>query len=196
MKLPRLSPRDELIAELVLLVVVAALLVVFLVMPQIRAGAASRAKQASIRKDMAQAQLTLDRLKSAQQEAIANQAELIKIGNQVPDQPELPTLLVEIQDLANQSGVDFVGITPGAPAKLGSVQAIGLALQLRGQFRDLDDFLSRLYALTREVRVMNVNLTVAGKYPTLLLNVQANTFVMAKAAAPGSTAPAAPAGTP
>jgi type IV pilus assembly protein PilO len=190
MKLPKLSPRDELIAELIAVVLVAVALVVLFIMPAINGRADLQKKEATIQQQMQTSEATLARLKEAQRGAIADQAELIRIANQVPDQPEMPTLIVQIQDLANQAGITFVSITPATPVTVGSVDQVTLTLVLKGQFRDVNDFLSRLYTLTRKVRVTNVSLS-AEVYPELTVNLTAQTFAMSSKGA-GTGAPPAP----
>lgn len=188
----KLSPRDELIVELLVIVLVAVLVVMFLVLPQYRQIGQIKTKQEAVRKQVAEAEATLARLKEAKAESISNRAELIKIANQVPDEPQLPTLIVAIQDVANQAGVEFISITPEQPAEAGSYSIVPLKLSVTGQFRDIVDFLGRLYALQREVRVQTLAIVVQD-YPTLSADMGAQTFVMG-APQPAGGAPPAPPG--
>lgn len=187
----KLSPRDELILELLLVVLAAVLIVMLLVLPQYRQIGEIKVKQEQVRRQVQEAEATLARLKEAKAESIANRAELIKIANRVPDEPQLPTLIVAIQDVANQSGVEFISVTPEAVSEAGSFSIVPLRLSVTGQFRDLVDFLGRLYALQREVRVNSVTIAVQD-YPTLSADLGAQTFVMGQPKPPANTPPAPP----
>lgn len=188
----RPSPRDELIIGIAVVLLIAVLVVIFLIMPNIQQRGALIAEQERIRQEVLTNQATLARLKEAQSESVANRAELIRVATEMPDQPELPTLIVEIQDLANQAGIDFISITPSPPAKSSGYDTIGLKMQTTGQFRDLVDFLSRLAALQRKVRVNAIDISVQ-KYPVLSLALDGQTFVM-QALSPTATAPPPAAG--
>lgn len=181
MKGLKLTPRDQLIVGIAIIVLGAVLFSVFLIYPQIQKRQELIAKQDEVQKQVLSAEATLARLKEAKAQSLVNRAELMRIANQVPDDPEMPTLIVQVQDIANQSGVEFVSITPAEPQAEGSVQTVQLAIALTGEFRDCVDFLTRLWALTREVRVANMTM-VAQTYPTLSVNLSAKAFVMAQQA--------------
>lgn len=182
MKGLKLSPRDQLIVGVAVIVLVAVLFSVFLIYPQIQKRQELKAKQEEVQKQVLSAEATLARLKEAKAQSLVNRAELMRIANQVPDGPEMPTLIVQVQDIANQSGVEFVSITPAEPKAEGNVQTIELGIALTGEFRDCVDFLTRLWALTREVRVVNMSM-VSQSYPTLAVDLKAKAFVMAQQAA-------------
>lgn len=188
----KLSPRDELIVTIVGLVVVVALLVVFLVMPKFRERGQLVAEQESIRQEVLSNQAKLAQLKDAQRESVATRAALIRVSNEMPSQPQLPTLIVDIQDLANQSGIDFVSVTPKEPEKTGQWLTIEMGMSLKGQFRDLVDFLTRLSALQRKVRVARVTVGV-DEYPNLNMDVTGETYVMSESTGGGQVPPPPPA---
>lgn len=178
----KLSPRDQLIVGIAIIVLVAVLFSVFLIYPQFQRRQELKVKQAEVQKQVLSSEATLARLKEAKAQSLVNRAELMRIANQIPDSPEMPTLIVQVQDIANQAGVEFVSITPAEPKPEGAVQTVELAISLTGEFRDCVDFLTRLWALTREVRVVNLQV-LAQAYPTLAVNLKADAFVMAEPAA-------------
>ncbi|RJQ54412.1 MAG: hypothetical protein C4521_06150 [Actinobacteria bacterium] len=198
----KLSPRDELIVEIVAIVLIAVALSMLLVRPQLsklgELEAQRREEEQSIRN--AQAELAL--LEAAKGEALQIQADLIKVGNRVPDSPQLPSLVVQIQDLANEAGISFVEIKPGELEPAGQYTIMPLDLSLSGQFFDVVDFLYRLEHLSREVRVKSIDLSRGGQSSgaaaggqsgdggsatpategnSLTLKIQAQVFVMGKA---------------
>lgn len=193
MKGLKLSPRDQLIVGIAVIVLVAVLFSIFLVYPQIQKRQELKVRQAEVQKQVLSAEATLARLKEAKAQSVVNRAELMRIANQVPDDPEMPTLIVQVQDIANQAGVEFVSITPAEPKVEGSVKTIELGIALTGEFRDCVDFMTRLWALTREVRVTNMSM-LSQSYPILAVELKAKAFVMAPPAADQAQAGQQPSG--
>ena len=59
----------------------------------------------------------------------------------------MPSLLVQIQDLADQSGIEFMSVSPGDPKESDGFQIIPLSLQFTGSYFDLSDFAYRVEQL-------------------------------------------------
>jgi len=109
-----------------------------------------------------QLQTELARLRDLQANAPALQAELATIRGFVPEDDQVPNFIFLVQDAANEAGVDFVSITPELPkpppegAALAEIRAqIGAG----GGYFAVQDFLRRLHALDRAVRIDNLTLT-------------------------------------
>ncbi len=158
----KLSPRDEIIVGVVAIVLLVVILAMVLVRPQINELASMQKTLQDEETAVRSAEADLERLKAAKGEALQVQADLVKVGNQVPDGPQLPSLVVEIQDLANEAGIAFVSIEPKSDSieipSSREYTVIPIDLRLRGQFFDVVDFLYRLEHLTREVRVSKLDL--------------------------------------
>ena len=56
---------------------------------------------------------------------------------------EMPSLLLQIQDMATESGIDFMRISPNEPQEYGAYSIIPLSLELEGTYFDLNDFIYR-----------------------------------------------------
>ena len=65
----------------------------------------------------------------------------------VPQSTQVPSLLVQIQDLADQSGIDFLSVSPGEPTEADGFQIIPLSLSFTGTYFDLSDFAYRVEQL-------------------------------------------------
>lgn len=94
---------------------------------------------------LAQAQTQLAQAEMMQEEGRKNQARLLELAKMMPTSDEVPSLLLQIQDLANQSGIDFTAITPGQTEETesGDYQVLPLDLQFSGTFFDVSDFVYR-----------------------------------------------------
>ncbi len=85
----------------------------------------------------------LAQMQQTREEAAKNQATLMELSKMLPEGTELPSLLLQIQDLATESGIDFMTISPASPQAAGSVEIVSLALSIKGSFFDINDFLYR-----------------------------------------------------
>ncbi len=127
----------------VALVAVIALAWFFLLNP-IRADIATTTVQIDdARGTLASAQAKLGQAEVTRAEGKQNQARLIELSKMVPPQPEIESLLIQIQDLASQAGIDFMSITPGSAVDAAGFQMIPLAVEFSGTFFDLSDFIYR-----------------------------------------------------
>lgn len=91
-----------------------------------------------------EAQNELARLKSYEKTAPQTRADLLRLNKMLPSQSGIPSIIIELTQTAEESGLDFVSIQPGdiAPGQPFSVQTMNLAFT--GQYFDLEDFLFRL----------------------------------------------------
>lgn len=162
----RLSPRDILIASILGVFVVAIALVVVLVFPQNAKLKDVNSRLGQAQQDISSAQALLNQRQVAKERAALTDAESIRLANTVPENPELPSLIIELQDTATKSGLQFRQLTPSLPGPAwqaaGSVPApsylrVSMALQVYGTWSDTVDFLQRLRDFPRGLRVTSVN---------------------------------------
>jgi Tfp pilus assembly protein PilO len=104
----------------------------------------------------------LAQMEQTRKEAAKNEATLMELSKMLPENTELPSLLLQIQDLATESGIDFMTISPSSPQAAGSVEIVSLALSIKGTFFDINDFLYRAEQMVagpgRLLAVKNVSL--------------------------------------
>ena len=197
-----------------LLAAIAAIaVVVLLVVPQFHALTELDGRKLAVEQEMAQTKTTLGQLEQVKRGAAETQAQLIKISNQVPDSPELPTLVIEMQNAADSAGLDFQSIKPAIPAPPSPLGygAISVTMKLQGRWADILDFLRRTQRMTRLVRQVSVEVVPAttgasasaATTPTpdtpvdLTTNVVIKVYVMSPSTiAPSSGAPAGTTPTP
>ena len=181
----------------------------FLVLNPIRGNiSATDAAIADQKTTFALAQNQLKEAESTKEEGKLNQARLLELSKMVPTDQELPSLLLQLQDLADQSGIDFIAITPGDPsaAGTGDYQLLPLDLTFAGTFFDVSDFIYRAEQMVagpgRLLAIKSVGLVLldtsagAGKSPKLtatlslyafMMGVPPTTAVVPNTAATGST---------
>ena len=111
-----------------------------------------------------QAQLSSLQQEVADLEAIRRNApeterQLLELAKRVPTQPEIPTLVVQIEDVADASGVSQLSISPGTPGPPpggGNFSVVPVTMSFEGTYEQLQDFLLRTRNLARLVTVNSV----------------------------------------
>jgi Tfp pilus assembly protein PilO len=92
---------------------------------------------------LATAQAKLAKAEATRAEGQKNQARLLELAKMMPESSQIPSLLLQIQDLADQSGIEFTSITPGEPVEADGYQTIPLQLEFNGTYFDMSDFAYR-----------------------------------------------------
>ena len=166
----KLTSQQKMIIVAALIVVVAALAVLFVIMPQFTQLADLQTQKDAANARASAASGVLEALRAAKGRAAITQAELLQIGTQMPDSPQLPSLIIELQDIANASGVKVTSMAPGQPvvAASGQYTEVAMSTQVTAEWDDLLDYLKRLDHSTRLLRVTNltVNPPVASSNTT------------------------------
>jgi type IV pilus assembly protein PilO len=169
----------------------------FLLISPVRTKIADTTAQVQAQqKNLATAKAKLAKMEETKQQAEQNQGRLIELYKMVPAQDEIPSLLLQIEDLAIESGISALGMTPGKASGSGSFQIVSVQLQFTGTYFDVNDFVYRLEQLVAQpgrllaVKDVTLGLTAtskAGASPqlTVNMNVQAFKTVPAAAAAAG-----------
>ena len=161
----------------------------------------------------AQLEQSVAELENVRRNAPQIERNILEYSKRLPEQDEIPTLLVQIEQIAEGAGATQLVITPGDPgASAGGATAatpapadgdfsrIPLTMSFEGTYLEMQDFLFRLKNLSRLVTVNETtweeleeeggDTTVAGTEELLTVEIQAETYVQPAA---GSTSPAAPA---
>lgn len=109
-------------------------------------------------------ELRLGRLQAAQEGAPARMAELEALRRAVPDDPELAQFILDANQAASESGVDFLSISPNEPAVGvgGLPPVIALSISVTGGYFEVLDYLGRVDDLPRIVVIDSINLAPGG----------------------------------
>jgi type IV pilus assembly protein PilO len=115
-------------------------------------------------RDEKEAQLADVQQEVAQLEAIRRQApeiqrQLLELSKRVPTQPEIATLVVQIEEIEDASGVGQLRIEPGTPEPDpggGDFSVVPITMSFDGTYEQMQDFLLRTRNLARLVTVNRV----------------------------------------
>ncbi|WP_162924538.1 type 4a pilus biogenesis protein PilO [Rubrobacter indicoceani] len=84
---------------------------------------------------------------------------ILELNKRVPSEPEIPTFVVQLQQIAGAAGVTQVRIepgTPGAPPQGGPYSVVPITMTFEGTYEGLRDFLLRCNDLVRLVTINSV----------------------------------------
>jgi Tfp pilus assembly protein PilO len=144
----------------------------------------------------------LSNLRGLEANRAKQQAVLQKLSAAVPPTPDLATFILQANDIATQSGVSFLQVSPGIPSA-GSPSPIALSMQIEGTFYQVYDYLNRLENMQRLVLIDSLSLSSKGQGagtsdPLLGVSVSGRMFTRAapQSGATGGTGSAGGATTP
>jgi hypothetical protein len=119
------------------------------------------AKQVARQADDVRAQIeTLRGQIQPTNEELIRVADIFRLSRAMPDRPDVPDVLLELSQVANETGITFKSITPKDPETVGAYTALPIDLVFEGNFYDVSDFLYRMRNL---VDVHGGGLTVGGR---------------------------------
>jgi type IV pilus assembly protein PilO len=102
----------------------------------------------------------VDELEEVRRNSPEIERQLLELSKRIPTQPQVPTFVVQVQEIAGASGVTQLLVEPGdaaPPAGGGDYQVIPVTMQFNGTYDEMQDFLLRMRNLTRLVAVTDVS---------------------------------------
>jgi hypothetical protein len=131
-------------------------------------------------------------------------ADVYRLAKAMPDRTDMPDLVLELSQLARDTGIRFDSISPQPIAPLGSYQVLPIAVTFNGNFYNLADFLYRLRSLVTVQagrldatgRLFAVDTLTFNESPLKFPQIQATLVVDAFVYGTGAPAPAAVPTTP
>lgn len=187
----QISPRDKIIVFAVIAVLIGVAFIAFGIVPQFGALKSLDSQIAKAESDAAQARTLLSQREQAKGAAAETQAEMLRLDNQVPETPELPALIIDLQQAANDAGVDLDDVSPSKPADASGYRKIEISFSAEGQWEDVLFFLRGLQSLQRGIRVTNLSMqppastdsTAAATEPKVTANVKIEAYTIASSGA-------------
>jgi Tfp pilus assembly protein PilO len=135
-------------------VVVVLLFYLFLLKPKFAQITDVRGQIEEARSQTRSLQLRLSQLRAAAQDAQETADKLEQFKRLLPEAPNLPTLIRDLQEDATRAGMDLLSIAPSPPAALANasgIDTINVNLVVTGGFFRLESFLTQLENPKRRV---------------------------------------------
>ena len=121
-------------------------------------------EQAQAREDkqaqLEQVQQEVNELEEVRRNSPEIQSQLLELSKRVPTQPQIPTLVVQVEEIADASGVTQLSVDPEpptAPAGGGDYQVVPVTMTFDGTYDQMQDFLLRTRNLTRLLTVTDLS---------------------------------------
>ncbi len=152
---------------------------------------------------LANLQQEVAQLEAIKRNAPETERQLLELSKRIPSQPEIPTLVVQIEEIAKAAGVTQLTIvpgTPGPPPGGGDFSVVPITMSFEGTYEQLQDFLLRTRNLARLVTVNGVTYEEAettgttvqeGIEKPLQVEIEAEVYFQPEDV-PAGAAPAAP----
>jgi Tfp pilus assembly protein PilO len=159
-----MSGRTRFIGAIALVLLVLLVIFFFFIRPR-RAELAEVRQQIEAEEMRTQSlQAELNRLWALQADEPQLRAELAELQQFVPRNHQIPNFIFQVQDAANRSGVSFLQINPElpkSPPEGAALAEVRIQLGAQGGYFAIQDFLRRLYALDRALRIDLLQMTGA-----------------------------------
>lgn len=166
----------------------------------VRATEATAAQLAEARKPVKSASA------SAVQQPVIRTADVYNLARAMPSSLDMPTLLLELDQVARASGVTLGTIAPGPPVVAAAFSTVAISLTVSGNFYSITDLLYRLRTLVtvrggtlatsgRLFSVNSVTLAPSGVGSELNANVGVTAYIYGATAPVSIVVPGAPAAT-
>jgi type IV pilus assembly protein PilO len=125
-------------------------------------------------------------------------ADIYRLAKAMPDRTDMPDLVLELSQLARDTGIRFDSITPQPISSLGAYQVLPISVTFNGNFYNLADFLYRLRSLVSvragqldaTGRLFSVDTLSFNESPLKFPQIQASLVIDAFVYGAGAPAPA------
>jgi type IV pilus assembly protein PilO len=148
-----------------------------------------------------QVQQQVNELEEVRQQSPDIERQLLELSKRIPAQPQIPTFVVQVQEIARASGVTQLSVDPESsttPEDGGGYRVVPVTMRFNGTYDEMQDFLLRTRNLARLVTVTNVDYSRAGNETTtttptaeslLDVEIQANIYYQPTDATSGQVPP-------
>jgi type IV pilus assembly protein PilO len=117
---------------------------------------ARESKQAQLE----QVQQEVNELEEVRKNSPDIERQLLELSKRIPAQPQIPTFIVQVQEIADASGVTQLSVDPEpslAPEGGGDYRVVPVTMQFTATYDEMQDFLLRTRNLARLVTVTDVS---------------------------------------
>ncbi len=126
-------------------------------------------------------QTVVDRRLSFKAQSAQTEVEMIRVAGEVPEAPDLPSLIINLQDTANDAGLEFAQISPESPSAIVGVDgvpvgysSIPVSIKVQGKWADVIEYVRLLGKYTRGVRITTATMTYVSATEDVDAYVEAN----------------------
>lgn len=149
----KIAPREQFILTVVAAVLVVIVMIAVLVYPSYKSLGSLDAQIDTANQEVSTAKTLLAQRQGIKDRSSQTDAKWLTLANQVPDNPDLPALIIELQDAAFDSGVQLVAVNPAKPTNMGTYATVPVDIEVLGTWEDTVYYLQRIAKLGRALRI-------------------------------------------
>ncbi|CAN5775160.1 hypothetical protein BH23ACT11_BH23ACT11_03520 [soil metagenome] len=123
-------------------------------------------EQATKEQQLQQLKQQVAELEEVARNAPEIERQLLELSKRIPSQSEIPTFVVQMEEVARESGVTQISIEPGElvpPPEGGDFSTIPITMSFEGTYEQLQDFVGRTLNLVRLVTINEVSYEAAAE---------------------------------
>lgn len=109
---------------------------------------------------LAQLQQEVAELEEVRRNSPEIERQLLELSKRIPTQPEIPTLVIQVEEIARSSRVTQLSIEPGTPGPApggGDFSVVPVTMGFQGTYDEMQSFLLRTRNLARLMTVTDVS---------------------------------------
>jgi len=158
-----LSPRVKLVLTGVVTLLVVVLAAAALIVPQVTHIMNLQSQTEKASDELAQARNLLSARQGTKKNAVFVDASSLELISAVPENPDLPSLIIELQDKAYENKVQLREIQPENPVANEGFSTIPIRMTIWGTWQNTVNFVQGLPKLGRQIRIVSVRVGILGE---------------------------------
>ena len=158
----KIAPRNRVILTIAGVALVVLALIAVLVYPQFQQLSSLNTELVDATSQAQAAKMRLDERRAFKDRAVETNAKWLRLMTEMPDGPDLPSLIIELQDAAFKSGVQLTAVSPSIPTQAGTYSIIPVTMTILGSWSDTVDFAQSLVKLERGIRFVSMTTRLTG----------------------------------
>lgn len=171
-----------------LVVLITIIFGVFVFKPQYDRFSEARSNQEKELQEQVSKKNELAELKMAKKDAALTEAQSLSLSKRMPEEADLSSILVELDNLGRETNVKVLDITPSEVTPATGYSTLPVELKVVGTYFNLADFTYKLVKLPREYTLGDISVEIAEQgYPLLSATIKTNTFVYSPTASEASS---------
>jgi type IV pilus assembly protein PilO len=173
-----LGIKEQIFIAIGLAVLIVVLCAVFLWKPQFDRVSNAKTELQNLENQLAQKKSELQKLQQAKAEAPKVESESLSLSKSIPEEEDVPSLIVEIEQVATESNVKLLNLNFTAPQVNGSYSTMNFSSEVDGSYFNLADFFYEVSQMPRQVKVKSIDFSMGQNgYPILSTKVEFETYV-------------------
>lgn len=173
-----LNIKEQIIIGIAAVILITVIFGLFVFKPQLDRYSDARTRQEKEIQAQQDKQAELDSFKAVKSDAAVTEAKSLSLSKRMPEEADLPSILVELDNLGRETDVKVLDITPSEVAAASGYSSLPVRLNVVGTYFNITDYIYGLVKLSREFTVTDVSLDVYDEgYPLLSADISTTAYV-------------------